>query len=239
LVTTPDQPESPPPDQQASPPPPESPPEEDSALIPAILTAYAIYLAWRAAHNREPKGWRQVASAINLQGLIGDQLGMVATRAFRWQQQQAGRAGDDLWPFADEAVRAGIQAGVQTIAEGLLWTDTHSTGVPATQDAGASGEATAPTASNPPTLLAQMTAQAVVNSTIFAAVSAAGWTKKTWHSQEDARVRPTHQALNGTVAAMDAAFTSPSGAKLRFPGDPRAPISEVAHCRCFLQMGRR
>ena len=234
-------PEQPPPEQdQAQPPPsPESPPEEDSALIPAILVAYAAYLAWRGAHDREPKGWRQVAIAIDLQKLIGDQLGMVATRALRWQQRQSGRAGDDLWPFADQAVQAGVQAGLQTIAEGLLWTDTHSTGVPATQDAGAPGEATAPTASNPPTLLAQMAAAAVMNSTIFAAVSAAGWTKKTWHSQEDSRVRPTHQALNGTVAAMDAAFTSPSGAKLRFPGDPRAPISEVANCRCYLQMARR
>jgi hypothetical protein len=237
-VTAPDQ-QPPPPENQSAPPPPEAPPEEDSALVPAILTAYAIYLAWRAAHDRPPKTWQQVAIAIDLGKLVGDQLGMVATRALRWQQQQAGRAGDDLWPHADEAVQSGVQAGLQTIAEGLLWTDTHSTGVPATQDAGAPAEATAPTVSNPPTLLAQMATQAVVNSTIFAATAAAGWTKKIWHSQEDARVRPTHQALNGTVAAMDAAFTSPSGAKLRFPGDPRAPIAERANCRCWLQMSRR
>jgi len=236
-VTEPEQ--TPPEDSVQLPPPEEQPPDEDSALIPAILVAYAAYLAWRAAHDRAPKGWQQVAQVIDLRGLIGDQLTLVAARAFRWQQDVSGRAGDDLWSTADEGIRAGVAAGLQTIAEGLLWTDSHSTGVPSTQDAPVPGEASAPTASNPPTLLAQMAAQAVVNATIFASVAAAGWTRKTWMSQEDSRVRDTHRALDRTSVPMASPFVSPSGAKLRFPGDPRAPIAEVAQCRCFLRMSRR
>lgn len=231
---------TPPPDDSQSPPPAEQPPpDEDSALVPAILIAYAAYLAWRAAHDRTPKGWQQVSLAIGLRGLVGDQLSMVATRALRWQQQVAGRAGDDLWNFTDQGVTAGVNAGLQTIAEALIWTDTHVDGIPTTQDAAAPGQAAAPTASNPPTLLAQMAATAVVNATIFAATAAAGWTEKTWVSMRDTRVRDTHRALDGTSVPMDKPFVSPSGAKLRFPGDPRAPISEVARCRCHLRMSRR
>jgi hypothetical protein len=226
-------------DQTQSPPVDSPPPDEDSALLPAILAAYAAYLAWRAAHNAPPTGWRQVSSAIGLPRLIGAQLRMVAARAFRWQQSVSGRSGDDLWNTVNEAVKAGNEAGIQTIAEALIWTDAHADGVPNTQDSAASGETAVPTQSNPPVLLAQMAAQAVVNATIFAASAAAGWTKKVWVSMDDSRVRPTHRALNGTSVPMDAAFRSPSGAKLRFPGDPRAPMDERAGCRCWIRMTRR
>ncbi len=48
---------------------------------------------------------------------------------------------------------------------------------------------------------------------------------------EDAR--PGHQALNDTEAPIGGVFTNPeTGAQLRFPGDPNAPISETANCRC-------
>jgi hypothetical protein len=233
------EPTQPPDDRQQSAPVDSPPPDEDSALLPAILAAYAAYLAWRGAHSAPPTGWRQISLAIGLRGLIGDQLGMVAARAFRWQQSVSGRSGDDLWNTVNEAVKAGIEAGIQTIAEALIWTETHATDVPSTRDIGTSGEATAPTRSNPPTLLAQMAAQAVVNATIHAAAAAAGWTGKMWRSQEDSRVRDTHRALDRTSVPMDEPFVSPSGAKLRFPGDPRAPIDEVANCRCFLKLSRR
>lgn len=238
-MTEPQQTEQPPEQQPALPPSDPSPPEEDSALVPAILIAVATYLAWRAAHDKPPSGWQQVALAIGLRKLIGPQLAMVATRAVSHERQAAGRAGDDLLPFMQDGVNAGVEAGVRVIAEGLLWTDQHSTGVPTTQDAPATGEPAMPTATNTPALLAQMAAQAVVNGAIHAVATAAGWSRKTWRSQEDSRVRDTHRALDRTTVPMSEPFVSPSGAKLRFPGDPRAPIDEVANCRCWLRMSRR
>nr|WP_289851531.1 phage minor head protein [Sinorhizobium meliloti] len=58
---------------------------------------------------------------------------------------------------------------------------------------------------------------------------------KVWRSAGDSRVRHTHRVLNGKSVGMDELFQSPSGALLRFPGDPRAPISEISGCRCRLE----
>jgi hypothetical protein len=57
---------------------------------------------------------------------------------------------------------------------------------------------------------------------------------KVWRSAGDSRVRYTHRVLNGKSAPMDGFFASPSGATLRFPGDPQAPGSEIVGCRCWM-----
>ncbi|HEU5019683.1 MAG TPA: head morphogenesis protein [Pseudolabrys sp.] len=56
-----------------------------------------------------------------------------------------------------------------------------------------------------------------------------------WHSAGDDRVRHTHRALNGQSVPHGQGFRSPSGAFLRFPGDPEAPTSEIVGCRCWLE----
>jgi hypothetical protein len=58
---------------------------------------------------------------------------------------------------------------------------------------------------------------------------------KIWRSAGDSRVRHTHRVLNGKSIGIDDYFLSPSGAAIRYPGDPQAPISETSGCRCHLQ----
>lgn len=58
---------------------------------------------------------------------------------------------------------------------------------------------------------------------------------KIWHSVGDDRVRHSHRALNGKKQEFEAAFVSPSGARLRYPGDPDAPASETIGCRCWCE----
>lgn len=58
---------------------------------------------------------------------------------------------------------------------------------------------------------------------------------KIWRSAGDGRVRHTHRVLNGKSVAFDGFFQSPSGAVLRYPGDPQAPVNEVSGCRCWLE----
>lgn len=231
-------PEQPPPEQQFDPTPaPEPPPDDGSSLVPALLVVYGAYLIWRGAYHRTPTGWRQVMLALGLRGLIGAQLAMVAARGLGAQRTEAGRPGDELWGSVESGIQAGVDAGLQTIAQALIWTDrTVPPGdTPPTADEGG----VVPTLAAPPELLAQMTAAAVINAAQFAAAVGAGWQSKTWRSRRDNRVRDTHVALNGTKLPMTSVFTSPSGAKLRFPGDPRAPIAERANCRCVLLMSRR
>lgn len=58
---------------------------------------------------------------------------------------------------------------------------------------------------------------------------------KIWHSASDRRVRDTHNAMDGLKVGFKDYFTSPSGARLRFPGDPQAPASEIVNCRCWVE----
>lgn len=57
---------------------------------------------------------------------------------------------------------------------------------------------------------------------------------KIWDSAHDARVRDSHRALAGHSIAMDGVFTTPSGARLRYPGDTSlgAGPEEIIQCRC-------
>ena len=57
--------------------------------------------------------------------------------------------------------------------------------------------------------------------------------RKVWHSARDRRVRDTHRAMNGQRVTFKAELVSPSGARLRYPGDPAAPAAEIVNCRCW------
>lgn len=54
-----------------------------------------------------------------------------------------------------------------------------------------------------------------------------------WRTARDARVRDSHKSMEGETVAYGQRFTSGSGAKLRYPGDPNAPASETVNCRCW------
>ncbi len=58
---------------------------------------------------------------------------------------------------------------------------------------------------------------------------------KHWRSAGDGRVRHSHRVLNGQSVGFNDAFLSPWGNRLRFPGDPEAPISETSGCRCTVE----
>lgn len=223
--------------QDAQQPPP--PDDDGSSLIPALLTVYALYLAWRGAHAGFRGNALQVRRALNLDVHIGPSMAMVASRALGYQRDRAGRAGDALWTHADAAVRAAVNVGLDVLAEALLWTDTHTHGDPSTADSGDAvpGEATVPTGASPPDLLAGMVATAVVNAAMLAAAAWAGWSSKTWQTRQDSRVRDAHRTLQGETVPLGEPFVT-AGHKLQFPGDPSAPVGLRARCRCWLTMGR-
>jgi uncharacterized protein with gpF-like domain len=69
----------------------------------------------------------------------------------------------------------------------------------------------------------------------FGATSAAKETglplRKEWIAAEDARTREDHALADGQIVGMDDAFDV-GGASLMYPGDPSAPVEQIANCRC-------
>lgn len=65
-----------------------------------------------------------------------------------------------------------------------------------------------------------------------------GFEMKRWVSKHDARVRPTHAIAHGQTVRLADRFIV-GAARLLYPGDPSAPIGEVANCRCTLTGARR
>lgn len=55
---------------------------------------------------------------------------------------------------------------------------------------------------------------------------------KVWRTRRDDRVRPTHGGLEGNQVPLSSDFVTHNLNHLRYPGDPLAPISETAGCRC-------
>ncbi|ACL61751.1 phage minor head protein [Methylobacterium nodulans] len=57
-----------------------------------------------------------------------------------------------------------------------------------------------------------------------------------WRTTLDGRERDTHRAMNGQRVRRGQPFVSPSGARLRYPGDPQAPAAEIVNCRCYVEV---
>lgn len=53
-----------------------------------------------------------------------------------------------------------------------------------------------------------------------------------WNVTNDGRARDTHIEAGGQIAPIDGMFAV-GGARLEHPGDPDAPIDEIANCRCY------
>lgn len=54
-----------------------------------------------------------------------------------------------------------------------------------------------------------------------------------WRTAHDGRVRDSHAAMDGQTVKKGELFTTGTGARLRYPGDPLGPAEEVINCRCF------
>ena len=66
------------------------------------------------------------------------------------------------------------------------------------------------------------------------AAEKAGKREKVWITEMDERVRSTHRPLHGQSQLIGEPFIV-NGVPIRFPGDPRAPISMTANCRCRMR----
>ncbi len=58
--------------------------------------------------------------------------------------------------------------------------------------------------------------------------------RRVWNSSGDNRTRDSHSAMDQQQRGIDEPFQSPSGARIRYPGDNLAPPEESIHCRCVV-----
>ena len=75
-------------------------------------------------------------------------------------------------------------------------------------------------------------ANTALNKIEFAEAKRDGKKYKTWHTEQDLRVRPTHVPLDGKTIPIDEDF-SVGGYPMAYPKDTsRAPLREYSNCRC-------
>jgi hypothetical protein len=71
------------------------------------------------------------------------------------------------------------------------------------------------------------------NTGIMAGYEASGVKRVEWQAYTDGRSGSRHhERMDGVIIEVGDVFRLPSGAKLRYPGDPLGPISETVNCRC-------
>lgn len=69
------------------------------------------------------------------------------------------------------------------------------------------------------------------------ALGHAEWGKR-WVTQDDDKVRDSHDPMNGQTQLWDEPFETAAGNHLMYPGDTSAPIEEWINCRCNLRRVR-
>ena len=63
-------------------------------------------------------------------------------------------------------------------------------------------------------------------------VEADALTKEWIHAGRGSHSRPTHARMDGKSVPFGEDFVLPDGVRMRWPGDPLAPVGELANCRC-------
>jgi len=82
-------------------------------------------------------------------------------------------------------------------------------------------------------IIAQTELAQVENTAIVAGYEMTGIKKIEWLAFSDGRSGDRHhERMNGKIIKLGGYFRLPSGAKLRYPGDPLGPIGETINCRC-------
>ena len=82
-------------------------------------------------------------------------------------------------------------------------------------------------------LIARTELVQAVNTGIVEGYRATGVAELEWLAYSDGNSGDRHhERMNGQVVRLGEYFITPLGNRLRYPGDPTAPIKETANCRC-------
>lgn len=89
-------------------------------------------------------------------------------------------------------------------------------------------------------LIARTELVQVENTGIVTGMQMVGVERIEWLAYTDGKSGDRHhERMDGKTIAVGEYFTTPLGNKLRYPGDPMAPIAETANCRCTVAPARK
>jgi len=89
-------------------------------------------------------------------------------------------------------------------------------------------------------LIARTEAQQYESTGIFAGMDEAGVEEIEWLSSNNPNHGDRrHDLMNGKTVRLGEYFVTPLGNRMRYPGDPEAPIKETANCGCSFAPARR
>ena len=88
-------------------------------------------------------------------------------------------------------------------------------------------------------LIARTESCSTMNAGAMTLYQTEGITQKEWISVQDDRTRDSHWMMDGVVIPIEEKFEVPEtaeteGAWMEYPGDPSAPVGQVANCRCTI-----
>lgn len=88
-------------------------------------------------------------------------------------------------------------------------------------------------------LIARTEMVQVENTGIVTGMAIAGVDRIEWLAYTDGKSGDRHhERMDGVVINVGEYFTTPLGNRVRYPGDPAAPIAETANCRCTIAPAR-
>lgn len=89
-------------------------------------------------------------------------------------------------------------------------------------------------------LIARTESAQIENTATVEGMRQAGIEEIEWLARRDGKSGDRHhERMNGKRVKIGEEFVTPLGNKMRYPGDPRAPIKETANCRCTVVPVRR
>lgn len=226
--------------------------QDTGSLIPAVAAVLSAAAAYAATNKAVSDSLDAVDAAVGLSARLGGILSTIALRVVMAQigqarskaermdltlnaERAAGKATEDALKVVGMSVREVMSKHQQVMRSGGR-VKISGPGKPFVDDV--------PGDSDDPNVLARRAAQTVRNSAIhniwgFSPVTL----RKRWHCVKDSRTRATHAFLGSPkyeyhTVGFNQQFITIAGNRLRFPGDPLAPIEETAHCRCWLTVYR-
>ena len=223
-------------------------PADEQSLVPALTALLAAAAAYAATRRAVADSVEAVDMAVGLTAAVEGLLWNIALKAVMAAVRGLdGETKAGVMPNVDRAAQKGVDDALGVLARSLSAvigkhqqvlttgrTKVSPNGKPFVEDV--------PGVSDDPKALARRAAQTATNSAVFHLADYSPVAlRKSWHSKKDARVRATHAFLGSKsyefhTVALGKHFVTIEGNRLLFPGDPTAPLSETASCRCWLSV---